>query len=557
MTSVAPPPPPPAPAAPSAPPQLPTAVVPNPPAALMQLPAGARFEGTVTIEGTKTFVQIQTTQASFEIQTALPLASGARLDLLLQSVAPRLRLQILTVDGKVTLLPQPTAQGPAPALGGAPEGTASAVAGAKVSQTGSPFPRFAIGARGTAVLIAPAAPAWSPAPGMVPGPSVMAGSPAPAALFGGQSGNPGPLAPSPIPIAGTGGERPGGSRPTTGPAGTTAPTSTPPQVSAIAGRGARIPVHVVAAQPPHARAQVSISGTQAASSSLAPGATIQGPVTGFTATGQPLVTTAAGTLALALGDGPPIGTAITLRVTGPVTAGPPPTSADSALVDDVSRLRGWPALRDAFQALQQVSPAAAHRLSTAVLPRPDARLAADILFFLSALRGGDLGGWWGNATAGVLARARPDLHARLSDEFLRLGRQTGETAQGDWRSQMFPIYAQGEIQAVRLFTRASSDEDGSGGKKGKELRFLIDLSLSRLGRIQLDGLVRDGRRRLDLILRSESPLPSPMQHDIQGIFEEAGAITGVRGGLAFQTSPPDFVEVATGSAAAQPDGVFV
>ncbi len=553
MTSVVPsPPPPPTPATPSAPPQLPTAVVPNPPAALTQLPLGARFEGTVTIEGTKTFVQIQTTQGSFEIQTVLPLASGARLDLLLQSFTPQLRLQILALDGKTPpALPSP--QGSAAAQSGTPE--TSVAASAKASPTETLFPRFAIGARGTAVLIVPAAPARSPAPGMVPGPSVMAGSPAITPLAVGPTGNPRP----PFPSSPQTGDSPTGTRPAAGSTGVAMPAShTPtfPKEAVIAGRGTRIPVQVIATQPSHAVGQTSTNASPAAVS-LATGSTIQGSVTGFAAMGQPLVTTPIGTLALALGDGPPIGSIITLRVAGPVTAGAPSAAPDSAPAEEISRLRGWPTLRDAFQALQQSNPAAVHRLSTAVLPRPDARLASDILFFLSALRGGDLSGWWGNATAGVLARTRPDLHARLSDEFFRLGRQAGETAQGDWRSLMFPVYAQGEIQAVRLFTRALSDEDGNGGKKDKELRFLIDLPLSRLGRIQLDGLVRDGRRRLDLILRSESPLPSPMQHDIQGIFEEAGAITGVRGGLAFQTSPPGFVEVATGSAAAQPDGVFV
>ena len=46
------------------------------------------------------------------------------------------------------------------------------------------------------------------------------------------------------------------------------------------------------------------------------------------------------------------------------------------------------------------------------------------------------------------------------------------------------------------------------------------MELSQLGRMQLDGLVRGGNKRLDLIVRSATPLPGHMRDDIRRIFSE-------------------------------------
>jgi hypothetical protein len=87
--------------------------------------------------------------------------------------------------------------------------------------------------------------------------------------------------------------------------------------------------------------------------------------------------------------------------------------------------------------------------------------------------------------------------------------------------------------------RKKQDDD----KGDTETRFVLDVGLSRLGRIQLDGLIGERDKRLDLIIRSQQPLPGAMRNDIRDIFINAGEITGMKGGLSFQAAPPNFVEI--------------
>jgi len=70
---------------------------------------------------------------------------------------------------------------------------------------------------------------------------------------------------------------------------------------------------------------------------------------------------------------------------------------------------------------------------------------------------------------------------------------------------------------------------------------VVDVEMSRLGRLQLDGFVQDGTKRFDLIVRSDDRLPVNVQNGIRSVFEDANETTGVTGGLAFQSAPANFV----------------
>jgi DNA polymerase-4 len=77
---------------------LPVITVASPPVELLKLAAGARFEGTVVAEGTNIAVRIETATGTFQVQTTLPLAEGARLTLVLQNLASLLQFQVATID---------------------------------------------------------------------------------------------------------------------------------------------------------------------------------------------------------------------------------------------------------------------------------------------------------------------------------------------------------------------------------------------------------------------------------------------------------------------------
>ena len=160
-----------------------------------------------------------------------------------------------------------------------------------------------------------------------------------------------------------------------------------------------------------------------------------------------------------------------------------------------------------------------------------------MLFFLAALRSGDLGAWLSGAAAQALERAgRGDLVSRLKQDFARMSRLAAEPPPGEWRGFLVPVLDGGALSQVRIFVRRpEADEDGGGPSSGaRTTRFVVEVAFSRLGELQLDGLIQG--RRFDLILRSRAPLADALRRDIAEIYEAAGAVTGYRGQLVFQAS---------------------
>jgi hypothetical protein len=80
--------------------------------------------------------------------------------------------------------------------------------------------------------------------------------------------------------------------------------------------------------------------------------------------------------------------------------------------------------------------------------------------------------------------------------------------------------------------RGRKDDKGGGHKDGA--RFIIDAELSRLGPLQLDGLVR--LPQFDLAVRSRDSLPPELRANITEIFNDAMQMTKLRGSVAFQVA---------------------
>ncbi|MBI4183110.1 MAG: hypothetical protein HY521_03815 [Proteobacteria bacterium] len=221
-----------------------------------------------------------------------------------------------------------------------------------------------------------------------------------------------------------------------------------------------------------------------------------------------------------------------------------PAGAATAAEESAQVPRPWPSLTEAVRLLAAAEPMAYRQLLQA-LPQPGPQLTANVLFFLVALRGGDVRAWLGEGPLRALERAgRGDLVARLGEEFRRGGRGLGEPAAGEWRSVGLPFFTGAAVEEVRLHLRRHGEEaDEEGGRGGgAETRFVIDLDLSRLGRMQLDGFVRKATRRFDLIVRTRAALPVAMRGEINRIFSESCAATGLAGEIGFQATAR-FVEV--------------
>ncbi len=67
------------------------------------------------------------------------------------------------------------------------------------------------------------------------------------------------------------------------------------------------------------------------------------------------------------------------------------------------------------------------------------------------------------------------------------------------------------------------------------------MDLSRLGPLQLDGMVKG--RRFDLIIRSHAPLDEALRAELTGVFADSLSAVGFAGTLGFQSGPRGFVRM--------------
>lgn len=224
------------------------------------------------------------------------------------------------------------------------------------------------------------------------------------------------------------------------------------------------------------------------------------------------------------------------------------TAGGAALPFDPLQSRTWPALQETLQVLIGQSGNAAQLLKN-TLPTPAAaRMTPTALFFLAALRIGSIESWLGENILHALSKAgRKDLIDRLGGDFKSLSRQAQSTIAGDWRVISLPMLHDEQISQIQFYVRQQQDEEKDGKEDGagkKMTRFILNLTLSRLGDMQLDGLIR--QKRLDLILRSGDALPFDIRQQIMQRFSAGIEQVNMQGKVSFQTRAEKWAHIDTG-----------
>ena len=198
----------------------------------------------------------------------------------------------------------------------------------------------------------------------------------------------------------------------------------------------------------------------------------------------------------------------------------------------------WQTVKDIVTVVAATDAAAAQQFVNNSAPAMNNRLASTVLFYFVALQGGVPRTWLGDAATNALERAgRRDLIERLGDDFSNLRRLSEERGPGDWRTFLFPFFDGEELQQIRMFTRSYGDdeeeeEDDEESRRGRNVRFVVDVNLTKLGDLQLDGLVQE--RRFDLIVRSKADLTPETRQEIQDIFADGVGATGFEGNVVFE-----------------------
>jgi hypothetical protein len=551
-----------APAAPAA-----LTVVGAPPDALAKLPLGSVIDATLQSVDGKVSVSVMTPVAGLlqlKLPAGLQLSPGAdlTLQLAIQNGQPALRL--LAVNGRPFGAPLPGGM-PAgmppggmpggmsnPLLAGAPQhnggfspmGTASTGTGqtGTVSTGTAPTGPSMTGLGATGQPGAAATPAGLIATVLRSGPLSTGGAGAPSAFTNPLPGQ------APLPAAFVGltpgtqltvrlagiaqpGEKLAASvMPGAAQEATPAPGTSPPVAAPAAGLRSSMPAAIPAEVP-------GLAAPPPPAASAAAPVLLGGSVLAHSPVGNALVQTPAGLLSLPSGLPLPPGGSVALEVVAPPLPPPPPAPHEQAGPSGPGPA-GWPALSDAMDALATADHQAAEQMMRAI-PQGGPRLAAGLALFAEAVQSGDFKPLLGDSAVKVLERAgRRDLVGKLKKDLAALADEASRPVGGggEWRSLTMPFVNGADIDPIRLHVRRPPDDEEQqrGGGQGHERRFILELDMSRLGRLQLDGLVRREDKRFDLILRTAQPLSDEMRRDIIGIFATCGELTGTKGQVVFQ-----------------------
>lgn len=173
---------------------------------------------------------------------------------------------------------------------------------------------------------------------------------------------------------------------------------------------------------------------------------------------------------------------------------------------------------------------------------------------MAALKLGSVEKWLGQDFKMALeASGRTALLGALEEDFATFSRLQSDSGGQDWKSLNFPFFDGQNLRQIRMFHRQNHGKDGADDDN-PSTRFVIELSLSQSGPLQLDGILAP--RQFDLILRSEQEIPTHMKQHILSLFTENMEISGMRGQLVFKKISPFPVdpltewETGVGSAAA-------
>ena len=218
----------------------------------------------------------------------------------------------------------------------------------------------------------------------------------------------------------------------------------------------------------------------------------------------------------------------------------------------------WPIMEEVQQNLAQAGAQSAQAFG-AMLPSAStpAQLGASVLFFIAAMRSGDIQSWLGEKVIDTLKRSgKTSLLGRLGQELSGLSQMNDERISGKWRGMSIPLIWQGEIHKLVIYTsheKDAFDENDAGGKKGKT-RFIVDLSFSNIGPVQLDGLFSGSSGdapgetvgRLDLVLRTKQSFSQAVKQQMRLAYKSALDETRITGDISFQDHTLDWVHITPG-----------
>ncbi len=245
---------------------------------------------------------------------------------------------------------------------------------------------------------------------------------------------------------------------------------------------------------------------------------LRGVVFDFKERSAPLIVTKIGVLALEEKIQLPHLTPVTVEITG--IAEPP-----SFVLPEQRDETAFQAFREALAGLQKSDPAAFESLKS-ILPQTGVKLPALIHTFITAAsQGVPLASFIGEANAIAiqnLGEKGRTLISAMEKEFSASSKKVSD-GRSSWQAWSIPILSGAVVEPVSLYLQRPQEDarqQKGAAVKPNAVRFVLDLNLSKLGKLQMDGLAHGSERRFDLIVRHQDDLPASFDEKVRQIFTQ-------------------------------------
>jgi hypothetical protein len=271
--------------------------------------------------------------------------------------------------------------------------------------------------------------------------------------------------------------------------------------------------------------------------SEADGAALTATVKGTMPSGQPVLEIGDQVVAVKTGRGWPVGTQLTVMMGKDAAI---LTNRELAALD----IQQFDNLRHGLELMAQAQPALHKEFMTSRMPQANSQqLGGALLFFLAALQKGNFSQWAGAEFREKLESLdRVELVKKILGEWQNARFSGTDAAHGEWKGMTVPYLDQDKLQQFRFFVHdQSQNNQKKDGDKEWARRFMIEVNLTRLGPIQMEGLVQ--KRQLDLIVRTDAPLEKPLQKDLFQHFAKAMEEVRYVGTLIFRANKIGWVDI--------------
>ena len=207
----------------------------------------------------------------------------------------------------------------------------------------------------------------------------------------------------------------------------------------------------------------------------------------------------------------------------------------------------WQSFGELINTIQHTAPQTAQAVTNMTLmPAAPQNMGGLAMFFIAALRSGDLQSWLGSNALSALKKAgKTSLINALRQE--GFSHSSIDASGQEWRSSSLPLCWGDEIHKVIVHTRQDQNKSSKDQNTDKNhTRFVIDLKLSNIGPVQIDALhkkISGAPDKLDLALRTQSLFSKAAQSDMTSRYKTALEESEMAGDLTFQSNPESWVTI--------------